>query len=276
MTAKPVGDGVPGPSAQPPGNAPPPSRLGTVAKWALAFAAAYGLSLLVLTDYLVFLAIPGLIALMALVATAILLLLYEPLRGPLPYPTDGSDRRGVVRHHRSVLLRRYGMLLCVVAALVATVFVTRSDYAVICAPAAVIALLTGTVYCGEQMRSVRHAARILGVYEFTFRAPVEKLNLRGSGKRSLRLGGGERGDGQPRPPELSAHQPLGKLWPKNIEDGVWFAGDEVFGGVVMVPGSGELMRVQPLRWDEFGVERIRADAERREKAERAGLTRRSL
>lgn len=276
MTAEPGGDGMPGPSLQPPRNSPRPSRLGTVAKWALAFAAAYGLSLLVLTDYLVFLAIPGLIALMALVATAILLLLYEPFRGDVPYATDGSDRRGVVRHHRTVLLRRYGMLLCVVAALVATVFVTQSDYAVMCAPAALIAFLTGTVFCGEQMRSVRYAARVLGVYEFTYRAPVEKLNLRGSGKRSLRLGGGEGDDGQSPPPELAAHQPLGKLWPKNIEDGVWFAGDDVFGGVVMVPGSGEMMRVQPLRWDEFGVERSRAGAERQEKAERAGLARRSL
>ncbi|WP_070010641.1 hypothetical protein [Streptomyces abyssalis] len=270
---KPVGSGGPGPAARP-GSVKPPSRLLTLAKWALAFAAAYGLSLLVLTDSLVFLAIPGLIALLALTSTAVLLLLYEPVRGTVPYATDGSDRRGVVRHHRAVLLRRYAMLLCVVAALVALVFATQSDYAVMAAPAAVLAFFVGTGFCGEQMRTVLFAARVLDVYDFTFRAPVEKLNLRSSGKRSLRLGGA--GSADERSPELAAHQPLGKLWPKNIEDGVWFAGDEIFGGVVMVPRSGELMRVQPLQWDELGAERSRAGAERIEKAARAGLGRRSL
>ena len=263
---------VPGPVSHP-GAAKAPSRLRTLAKWALAFAAAYGLSLLVLTDSLAFLAVPGLIALMALTATAVLLLLYEPARGNVPYATDGSDRLGVVRHHRKVLVRRYGMLLCFVFALVALVVGTKSDYAVMAAPAAVTALLAGTGFWREQIRSVRFAARVLAVYDFTFRATVEKLNLRASGKRSLRLGGGS--DAEPSP-ELAAHQPLGKRWPENIEDGVWFAGDEIFGGVVMVPRSGELMRVQPMRWDEFALERSRADDERREKAARAGLTRRSL
>lgn len=272
-TEKSVGSGGSGPVAQP-GRAEQPSRLGMLAKWALAFAAAYGLSLLVLTDWLVFLAVPGLIALMALTATAVLLLLYEPVRGDVPYATDGSDRRGVVRHHRTVLLRRYAVLLCVVAVLVALVFVTQSDYAVMAAPAAVMTFMLGTGFWGQQMRSVRLAARVLEVYDFTFRAPVEKLNLRASGKRSLRLGAG--GSGAEQPPELAAHQPLGKLWPKKIEDGVWFAGDEIFGGVVMVPGSGELMRVQPLKWDELAPERGRAGAERIEKATRAGVVRRSL
>ncbi|WP_314176892.1 hypothetical protein [Streptomyces winkii] len=276
-TEKSVGSGGSGSgSVATPGTArPPAARAWTLAKWLLAFAAAYGLSLLVLTDSLVFLAIPGLIALVTLTATAVLLLLYEPARGNVPYATDGSDRRGVVLHHRRVLLRRYAVILGVVAALVAAVFVTQSDYAVMAAPMAAIAFFAGTAFCGEQMRSVRFAARVLAEYEFTFRAPVEKLNLRGSGKRSLRLGGGEIGAEQPSP-KLAAHQPLGKLWPKNIEDGVWFAGDEIFGGVVMVPGSGELMRVQPLAWDELAAERSRAGAERVEKATRAGMARRTL
>jgi hypothetical protein len=251
-----------------------PPRWLTVAKWALALATAYGLSLLVLSDSLFLLAIPGIIALLGLISTAVLLLLYEPFRGGVPYATDGSDRRGPVRHHRTVLLTRYVMLLCAVAVLVALVFVTQSDYAVMAAPAAIMTLFMATVFCSEQMRSVRTASRVLEVYEFTFRSPVEKLNLRGSGKRSLRLGGGESGAAQS--PELAAHQPVGKLWPKNIEDGVWFAGDDVFGGVVMVPGSGELMRVQPLKWDELAAERGRVDATRLERATRAGLQRRSL
>lgn len=261
-----------------------PSRLRSVGLWGLSFAACYGLALLVLTDSLVVLAVPGLIGCMALTAFGVLWLLYEPLGGDVPYATDGSDRRGVVRHHRAVLLRRCAVILCVVAALVATVFGTQSDYAVICAPIAVIGFFVAAGYCGEQVRTLVHAARVLDEYEFTFRAPVEKLHLRAAGKRSLRLGGedgdegaaatGDGGDG--RSPKLAAHQPLGKLWPENIEDGVWFAGDEIFGGVVMVPGSGELLRVQPLQWDELAGERSRAGADRLARAERAGLTKRSV
>lgn len=257
-----------------PGSARQPSRPALLLKWALAFVAAYGLSLTVLTDHLVVLAVPGLIALMALSVTATLLLVYEPFRGKVPYATDGSDRRGVVRHHRNVVLRRYALLVGCVAAVVAAVPLSKSDYAVMAAPAAVVTFFTGTGFCGAQMRTVRLAARVLEVYEFTFRSPVEKLNLRASGKRSLRLGVGDGSDGGS--PELAAHQPVGKLWPRDIEDGVWFAGDEIFGGVVMVPGSGELMLVQPLKWDELAAARGRAGTERLEKARRAGLERRSL
>ena len=239
--------------------------------WLLAFAGLYGLSLTVLVDSLFLLAVPGLIGLVALGSTTVLSALYRPLGADVPYATDGTDHRGVLHHHRSVLRKRYGTLVSVCIAAAALVPVTKSDYSVPLAPFAVVCLLVGTRFWFEQLRSVRLSAGVLDVYTFEFRAPVQTLDLRAAGKRSLRLGG----EGEEFP-KMSAHQPLGQKWPEDIADGVWFAGDDVFGGVLMVPGSGELMCVQPLAWDELAGERSRAGAERIEKAKRAGLGRRSV
>lgn len=246
-----------------------PSPLRRAAFWTGAFALFYGLSLSVLSDSLFLLAIPGLIGLAALGSTGALLALHAPLRGQIPYATDGTNSQGAVEHHRSVLRKRLGILVFACLAAAATVPVTKSDYAIPLAPLSILALFVGTRFWFEQARAVRLASRALDVYGFEFRAPVEKLNLRSSGKRSLRLGGpgGES-------PKMSAYQPLGQMWPRDIADGVWFAGDDVFGGVVLVPGSGELMIAQPLNWDELAGERNRAGAERQERAGRAGFDRR--
>lgn len=248
-----------------------PSRLRRAAFWTGLPALFYALSLSVLSDSLFLLAIPGLIGLTAVGSAGALMALYARLRGKVPYATDGSDREGAVRHHRSVLRVRFAVLVCACLAAAATVPLTKSDYAVPLAPLSIITLLVGTRYWFEQVRSVGIASRVLDVYEYEFRAPVEKLNLRSAGKRSLRLGGGSEES-----PRMSAHQPLGAWWPEGVEDGVWFAGDDVFGGVVLVPGSGELIVVQPLNWDELDSERNRTGDGRRDRARRAGVDRRRI
>lgn len=59
----------------------------------------------------------------------------------------------------------------------------------------------------------------------------------------------------------------GNGWPAGIENGVWFAGDGPFVGAAIVPGSGELLCMQPSEWalsakergsaGEFRIERAR-------------------
>lgn len=252
-----------------------PSPLRRAVFWTGSLAVFYGLSLSVLDDSLFLLAIPGLIGLVTMGSTGVLLSLYAPLRGEIPYATDGTDRQGAVRHHRSVLRGRFGILVVACLAVAATLPVTKSDYVVPLAPLSVLSLLVGTRFWFEQVRSVGVASRVLEVYGYEFRAPVEKLNLRTAGKRSLRLGGRPGGGGE-ESPRMAAHQPLGALWPEDIADGVWFAGDDVFGGVVLVPGSGELMVLQPLNWDELAGRRDRAGADRIGRANRAGLDRRRV
>lgn len=63
-------------------------------------------------------------------------------------------------------------------------------------------------------------------------------------------------------------------WPERAEDGVWFAGDLPFGGVVVVPGSDTLLVVRPRDWDKFAPEREQADSARVERAKRTLLAQR--
>jgi hypothetical protein len=62
-------------------------------------------------------------------------------------------------------------------------------------------------------------------------------------------------------------------WPAGGEDGVWFAGDLPFGGVVVVPRSDTLLVVRPQDWDKFAPERQQADPARVERAQRTRLAR---
>lgn len=116
-------------------------------------------------------------------------------------------------------------------------------------------------------------SRILRAYPSAYRSPVKKLNLRQNGRRFLTLGEG----GSKPSPVMSGRDPLfGKQWPKEIAEGVWFAGDDAFGGAVLVPGSGELMCMQPRDWGALQKERASADPERISRAKRAGLKRHSM
>ncbi|MFC4494156.1 hypothetical protein ACFPA8_08415 [Streptomyces ovatisporus] len=246
----------------------PPSRWRRAGAWSAGFAVCYALSLCVLSDSFFLLAVPGLIGLITWGCMAVLAVLYKSSGGgEARYATDGTDHRGVVHHHRSVLRKRMVAIVVVSLALGALLPVTESDYVVPLAPLAVMGVFLGTRFWLEQQRWVRLSARVLEEYRFAFRGPVEKLSLRGSGKRVLRFTDAQGS------PKMSARQPIGRWWPEGIADGVWFAGDDVFGGALLVPGSGELMFVQPQDWAALQGERDKAGPGRRERAERAGLDR---
>jgi hypothetical protein len=63
-----------------------------------------------------------------------------------------------------------------------------------------------------------------------------------------------------------------RKWPKGAEDGgAWFAGDPLFGGVMIVPGSNALLFMQPANWAKFEQERAQADSARIARAQQAGI-----
>ncbi|MEV0096616.1 hypothetical protein [Streptomyces sp. NPDC050738] len=83
---------------------------------------------------------------------------------------------------------------------------------------------------------------------------------------------------------LSARGPEGKAprmraidavdsgdWPASAVDGVWVAGDPLFGGVMIVPGTDRILFMQPSKWNEMAAERKQAGAERIAKAKRARI-----
>ncbi|OEU92190.1 hypothetical protein DB35_09230 [Streptomyces abyssalis] len=199
--------------------------------------------------------------------------LRRPARGgAAPYATDGSDHRGVVNHLYTALLKRYGVLVLICLALMAVPLITRATYLIPLMGVGLLGIVLATVCWFDQLRWVRQCARVLSVYGFEFRTPVYQLDLSRNGGRVLVLGyeGLES-------PDMFAREPMGHpCWPERIAEGVWFAGDEVFGGALLVPGTGELMCLQPLDWDAFDEWRAAADEERRAKAKRAGLDRNSV
>ncbi|MFM9369452.1 hypothetical protein [Streptomyces sp. Da 82-17] len=66
-----------------------------------------------------------------------------------------------------------------------------------------------------------------------------------------------------------------RRWPKGAETGgAWVAGDLAFGAVMVVPGTLDLLFMQPENWDKFAAERAQADPERLARAERSGITKR--
>lgn len=260
---------------------PPPGPAGVPATtpprreplWALAMAASYGVTLFVASDDLIYLAIPGLLSLAVLELLGVRYFLRRPGRGSqAPYATDGSDRRGVVNYLYAALLKRYLLLVLLSLALMAVPLVTRATYLFPLMGVGLLGVVLATVCWFDQLRWVQQCARVLSVYTFEWRSPVYQLELLRHGGRVLVLGyeGLES-------PDMCAREPMGHpCWPERIAEGAWFAGDEVFGGALLVPGTGELMCLQPLDWDAFDEWRAAADEERRSMAKRAGLDRRTV
>ncbi|MFD7296474.1 hypothetical protein ACFV9W_24570 [Streptomyces sp. NPDC059897] len=80
-------------------------------------------------------------------------------------------------------------------------------------------------------------------------------------------------DHQPgREPQMKAVNALERhAWPAGIGRGVWIAGDLPFGGVIVTPDSGELMVMQPEKWDKLAAERDNASSDRTARARQAGF-----
>lgn len=62
-----------------------------------------------------------------------------------------------------------------------------------------------------------------------------------------------------------------RAWSQEMVDGAWFAGDIAFGGVIARPGCTELAYLYPWQVKGMDAERESASADRRERAQQAGL-----
>ncbi|MFZ3567768.1 hypothetical protein ACOKM5_12485 [Streptomyces sp. BH097] len=63
-----------------------------------------------------------------------------------------------------------------------------------------------------------------------------------------------------------------RRWPEGADDGgAWFAGDPIFGGVMIVPGAKDMMFMQPANWQKYAQARAQAEPARIERAQRAGI-----
>ncbi|MFD5425029.1 hypothetical protein [Streptomyces sp. NPDC127084] len=246
-----------------------PSALRRVAFFGSLFAVFYGLVLFVLNDDWFLLAIPGIIGMATLGALTASALLRSRLPQTVPYAMDGADRESAVQYYRSVLRKRYALLLALVAVVVALFVLTRSDYLIPLAPLAVFLFLFGSYELSDQMVTIGKCSGVLKTYPYTYRAPVRILNRSRGGKQVFRLGDGDEESSKLLGRQLGAET----RWADSVADGVWFAGDELFGGVLLVPGSGEFVWAQPADEPALRYQRESLSPERKETAKRAGIGR---
>ncbi|MCZ2527507.1 hypothetical protein ACFW9F_12470 [Streptomyces sp. NPDC059506] len=185
----------------------------------------------------------------------------------MPTATDGTDVQGVLRRHYAVALKRFAKFAVVLLPLFLSAIVTKIDYLLPLSIAGFIGLLSVAFLLYGRISSARRCARVFRTYPLEFRAPVGKVHEQRPLTLYLRLGGEGGGARIMRAKRLSD----GSGWPEGIENGIWFAGDELFGGAAVVPGSEVLLFMQPSEWKETDAERRNAGEERAGKAGRAGL-----
>jgi len=184
----------------------------------------------------------------------------------------------VLKHNRTFLYRHIATRLALAMILFVVPLVARSagwDAALpaFCAPAALLVLIFLVL-------RLRHGSR-LGVCEKVLYAyPLEyrtRVSKKGSEWKYL-------GDvhavrlsvrGQHGAPSLRAiNASTVRRWPKEAEQGgAWFAGAPAFGGVMIVPGSNDMLFVQPADWEKYEPQRAQADPERKALAQQAGISR---
>ncbi|MGW1837303.1 hypothetical protein [Streptomyces sp. NPDC002067] len=184
-----------------------------------------------------------------------------------PYPTDGTDFAGALKHHYTTATKKFLTFFPACVLLWAQLYLFKNTYLL---PVALIGLFGGLISLlafRQRIALTRKCARVLRTYPLEFRTPVEKDGQYASHTLFLRLGGGAGTR------TLRAKDPLGRPgWP-DLAGGIWFAGDEPFGGVALVPGTGELLFLQPKRWQDDAQARENAGPARIRQAARAGITR---
>ncbi|MCF6526473.1 hypothetical protein [Streptomyces sp. JJ36] len=194
----------------------------------------------------------------------------------MPEPPDVAR---VLRRNHARLLRLLTVRTAVAAALLGTPFVVVRGLG---APDSVLWFLSSPVGMAVLLLTLlrarfavrlRQCARVLRHYPMEFRPALDR-------RETGRLLHGTVHTVRPRVPgeqgalwmwAMDAAGPRGRL--QGVEQGVWFAGDPPFGGVLVVPGSDVLLFVSPSDWEKVARRREKAGPERLHRAAQAHLDR---
>jgi len=191
---------------------------------------------------------------------------------PASYATDGTDFKGAPKYYYGTALKLFAKFGIPCAVLWVQMFTLPMEYRGYVLPLSILGMLgfvfTLFLFYGRVSLTWK-CSRVLRTYPLVFRGPVEKVRLERPLRLHLRFG---KQSGQT--VTLLAKGPLGRSsWPEGIENGVWFAGDDPFGGAAIVPGTGELLFMQPSEWVLSAKERESAGEVRIKQAKRAGINR---
>ncbi|MFF6977160.1 hypothetical protein ACFZAV_05280 [Streptomyces sp. NPDC008343] len=191
-------------------------------------------------------------------------------------PPQTPEVAAVLAHNRAVRTRHIALRAALGAALIALPFVLVAA-GVPNTFLTVLPIVLGLFVLLFLLIRVRHGRR-LGVCEKVLRTyPLEyrdRVDKRGSErlllgtvhtvKLSVR---GQHGARTMRAVNASTV----RRWPQGAENGAWFAGDPAFGGVMVVPGTGDMLFLQPAEWQKYEDERAQADPQRHALAAQAGI-----
>jgi hypothetical protein len=185
---------------------------------------------------------------------------------PTPHDTDAMDLRGAVKRQYFLVLKRFAIRLAIFLPLWLLVFVTNNDYLLPVSLVGFFGLLFSAIRLWSSASWIRRCSRAFREYPLRFRSPFVKLDIERGRLLIFRLDDEESGA-----PVMSGVNISGTGWPTGIDDGLWFAGDDLFGGAALVPRTGELLFMQPQEWILMTEQRQNADAERIQRAKRAGI-----
>ncbi|MYT73316.1 MULTISPECIES: hypothetical protein [unclassified Streptomyces] len=246
------------------------SRRSGIGKALVAIVFGYALALLLKNDSVFFLGLLG-VFVMAGGYIALSLATYPKASGRGASDVHRPDPHAAVKAHYTAILCWFAAQAAVAAAGLAAAAVLGTTYLFPLMPLSIVAAVMGLAWTSTGMYWTWKCARAVRAFQPVVR-PFVPLNLSGSGKRSLRLG--DVGSGAS--PIMAGMDPLlHNRWPAGGEDWAWFAGDDAFGGVVMLPHSGMLIFAQPKEWQKTGPDREAAGPERTEQARQAALLKRA-
>lgn len=183
-----------------------------------------------------------------------------------PYATDGTDFQGALKHHRAKALWRFAKRAAVFGLMWLQIFVTRTDYLLPLAIVGFLGLPISIIRLSSSLSWIRRYSRLFHTYPVVFRGPVQQISVERNNCFTVRIGRESSGS-----PPMTGTNLSGKGWPAGGSAGVWFAGDDLFGGAALVPITGELLFMQPHDWPLTSEQRANAPADRIAKARQAGI-----
>jgi hypothetical protein len=183
-----------------------------------------------------------------------------------PYDTDTADFRNSVKRHYGIVAKRFAKRFAVFLPLWLLVFITGSEYVLPVSILGFLGLLVSVIRFLGHLVWLRRCSKVFREYSLEYRSQFVKLGTGRGQVLTFRLAEEQSGA-----PVMSGVNLFGSGWPAAIEDGFWFAGDELFGGVALLPGTGELLFMQPQEWILLREQRANANSERVMRAKRAGI-----
>jgi hypothetical protein len=189
-----------------------------------------------------------------------------PVGPSTPYDTDAADFRSSVKRHYGTVLKRFAKRFAVFLPLWLLVFITGSDYAVPVSILGFLGLLISALRLWAHLSWLRRCSKVFREYPLEYRSQFVKLGTGRGRVLTFRLAEEQSGA-----PVMSGVNLFHSGWPTDIEDGFWFAGDELFGGIAFLPHTGELLFMQPQEWILMREQRANADSERVMRAKCAGI-----